>query len=324
MAGVVAAAVVLGTIALVLVTTLTPSAQRLIDGTRVVLEKTSYGKAYGPPKPLLDRLFSHLPAKWSGKIKWHPCSGPSGSSSIDIFTFWLRFSSPTASTQGISYAIADENGFEAGMIFTGFYGSYKPAGFGSKCTGLARGAALFPRRSKNLLLRLYQQDSSGHRVRVAEFPVKNSGLNNYPTWNPQPLPITQLTNGLALTLVRAEVGTKPPGPVLAPYDLQAGAWSEFRFRVSERDQPASGWTIKEMLISDATGNRVRVSEEDDGAFNGQFSRTDGDEIVCLHRWDFWTDEGAWKLHIHFERPVKPGCWVDYSVRPEFLTLAAGN
>jgi len=296
---------------------------RLLDGAQVTLEKVDYGTTYSPPKLPLNRLLRYFPASWLGEIKWNPGSGPSGTvrpADQRIFTFWLKFSSPAAAAQPISYAVADESGFEARMLFTGYYGPYQPAGFGGSPAGLVRGAALFPRRSKNLRLRLYQQDGSGKLARVAEFPFRNHGFSMESAWKPQPLPTDWPTNGLVLTLVSATVGTAPPGPVLGPHNLQVGEWSEYRFRVTEQGKPSASWTIKEMWISNAIGERIRNSGEDLGSLNGQFSRVEGDEIVCFHRWDFWADEPAWKLRVHFEHPVKPGCWVEYLVRPEFLTV----
>jgi hypothetical protein len=319
---VVAVAVVIGTIMFLLTTMSKQAPGRLLDGTRVVLEKVGYGTNYSPPKPMSDRLLRHLPASWLQRIKWNLGSGPSGTADRDIFLFWLRFSSPAAADQAIGYAIADEGGFEAAMIFGGRYGAYQPSGFGTNYSGLVRGAGLFPRRSKSFRLRLYQQDGSGNLVRVAEFPIRNPGFRREPSWKPHPLPSEWQTNGLVLTLTRATVGTRPPGQVVAPYSLQAGEWSEFRFRVTEQGKPSAGWMIREMWISDAIGKPIRVSGEDAGSFNGQFSRTDGDEIVCFHHWDFWADEPAWKVRVHFEHPARPGCWAEYLVRPEFLPLAA--
>jgi hypothetical protein len=296
------------------------SSGRLLDGTRVALEKVDYGATYSAPKPLLDRLFSHLPPSWLGRINYKPCSGPSGSADREIISFWLKFSRPVIG-QPIAYAIAEVNGFEAAMIFAAVYGDYQPAGFGKNHSGLVRCAGLFPRRSTSLFLRLYQLDGSGKLILVAQFPLRNLGLKNNPAWTPRPLPISQQTNGLVLTLVKAQVGTPCPGPLRAPYDLQAGQWSEFRFRVTEQGKPSAGWTIKEMWIADATSKAIRVSGEDSASFNGQFSRIEGDEIVCVHHWDFWSDEPAWKLRVHFEHPTKLGCWVEYLVRPQFLSLA---
>ncbi len=189
---------------------------RLRDRAHVVLEKVDYGTTYSPPEPALARFLRALPPSWLRRIHWHPGSGHGGSADRDIFTFWLKFSSRAAAAQPISYALTDERGFEAGMIFGGPYGAYQPWAFGTNYGGLVRGAGVFPRRSKNLRLGLYQQDGGRKLVRVAEFPVRNPGFRTEPTWKPQPLPIDWQTNGLVLTLVKATVGIAPAGPVLAP------------------------------------------------------------------------------------------------------------
>ena len=237
-----------------------------------------------------------------------------------VLTFWLSFSSPAPESQSISYAIADEHGFEAPMVFNGLYGSYVPGGFSPRRVGLVRGAATFPHRSRRFFFRLYQRAANGERVRVAEFPVRNSWFQNSPYWKPQDVPMEYQTNGFTFALVKAEVGATPPGSLIAPYDLQAGEWSKFRFRVSAQGQPSPGWTVNEMLICDATGNRLRVSGQDSWTFSKQFSHVEGDEIVCLHRWMFWADEPAWRLRVHFEQPSNVGCWIEYLVRPKFLDL----
>jgi hypothetical protein len=104
---------------------------------------------------------------------------------------------------------------------------------------------------------------------------------------------------------------------MRPYDLQTGEWSKFRFRVAEQGHPSSGWSINEMLISDVTGHQLRVSAEDNGAFNRQFGRTEESEVLCVHRWDSWPGEGAWKFSVHFEHPEKPGVWAEYLASPTF-------
>ena len=310
-----------GVVALVVVTVVLtarwPTPGRLLEGTRVVLEKASYGTNHVSPKAPLEGLYRRLPAKWLQKIQWRPSAGTQITTARPIFMFWLNFSNPGAS-QPIGYAIVDENGFEAPMVFTGPYTAYWPGGFAKNHVGLARGSGTFPHRSRKFLLRLYQQDGEGKRFRVAEFSIRNEGFENVSGWQPQDLPVAKQTNGLVFSIVKADVGVTPPGAVEAPYNLRSGEWSEFRFQISGPDQSSAGWTINEMIISDATGNRLRVSAEDMGAFNHQFSRLERNEIVCLHRWELWSEEPAWKLSVHFERAGMPGCWIEYLVRPQFL------
>jgi hypothetical protein len=290
----------------------------LLDGTRVVLQEVTYGTNHVMPKAPFERLFRLLPVNWSEAIHWRPSSGMGSTTAQPIFTFWLNCSSPAAASQSIGYAIADENGFEGPMTFTGRYGTYAPGGFSKSRIGLIRGAGTFPRRSKTFFLRLYQESQDGQRVRVAEFPVRNLAFQDYPHWKPQDLPIERETNGFTFSFITVKVGIAPPGPLVPPYGLQAGDWSEFRFRVSAQGKPLSGWSINEMIIADASGNRLRVSAEDLGAFNRQFSRVEHEEIVCFHRWMYWADEPAWRISVHFEQPGDWGCWMEYLVRPEFL------
>jgi len=287
---------------------------RLLDGTGVTLQKVSYGTKHAAPKAPLEDLLVRLPSKWSEVTGWHPSSGDRRVSGRSIFTFWLKFSRPAGATQVIEYAIADESGFEAPMLFDGPYGSYSPGGLAKNHVGLVRGSDTFPRSSRKFSLRLYQQDGNGKRVRVAEFLIRNDGFNNSPGWKPQGLPIEQQTSGFTFSFLKAEVGiTRPSGIV------QAGEWSEFRFRVSRIGQPSAGWSINEMIISDASGTRRRISGQV-VAFNNTWSRAEGDEIVCLRRWEFWPEESAWKLKVHFERLGEPDCWIEYLACPKFLRV----
>jgi hypothetical protein len=293
---------------------------RLLDGSAVVLQKASYGTNYSDPEAPLEGMLRHLPAKWRDRIHWSPGSKRSGTSTPPLFTFWLRVANSNAANQSISYAIADQNGFESPMIFAGPYGSYSPGGFSRNSVGLIRGTCMFPRQSKKFFLRLYQLDANGERVRVAEFPVTNSGVQNSAHWKPENLPSEHQTNGFTFTLSKAEVGVSPPGPLIAPYNAQGGAWLELRFSVGAQGRRCADWKINEMFVSDESGKQLRVSAQDLGAFNRQFSRAEGDEIVCLHRWDFWADEPAWKFKIHFEQSTNNDCWIEYLLRPHFLNV----
>ena len=295
---------------------------QLLNGTHVELEGVTSGKQHSPPIVQAPFLLQYLPNKRARTLNWNAGETRKASTTAkDIFVFWLKFSRSDTKPmdyQTVGYAVADEKGFEIPMVFDGPNLSYRTAGFGTNQIGLARGTGNVPWRSRTFFLRLYQLNRDGKRVRVGEFPIANAGLTNYPKWIPEILPIAQETNGVVFTLAKAQVGITPSETVLPPYDLQAGLWSEFRFQVSEHGNAASGWTINEMTISAATGEHLRISKEDNGALNGTFSRIDGDEIVCLHRWEFFDQETAWKIYVHFEHPSKLEQWVEYTVKPEFI------
>jgi hypothetical protein len=290
---------------------------RLLDGSLVMLESVTCGKTHvspaaKPPGPL--RL---LPAQWLRSLNWDSGAPMTINQKSDTFVFWLRFNN-SKGDQSVRYAIADEEGFEAPIPFSGPHLNYKPTGFGKSKVGHARSFGLLPRRSRKFYLRLYQQDKNGHPVRVANFPVENTPANNVPGWIASSLPISQQTNSLVFALEKAAVGIVPPEKLVPPYDSFPGEWSEFRFRVTEHGKPSSGWNINEIWIYDATGNQLRTSKEDHWSLNGTFSRIEAGEIICTHRWAFWPGEPAWKLRVHFEHETRPAFWAEYFINPNFL------
>lgn len=291
----------------------------LLDGSEIVLENATFGKEHvSPSKPPL--YLQLLPKKWLDRLKWKPGKASTSKQTKDFFVFWLKMSK-SADPKTLRYAIADENGFEAPMIFDGLYADYEPSGFGTNELGLIRTPAMYPARSKKFYLRLYQQDASGALVRAANFPVAKTPSTNVPNWSPEPLPAKRETNGLTFILERAEVGLQPKVKVVPPYDSYPGAWSEFAFRVTENGKPSAGWDVHEIWIYEAKGNWIRTSKRDLWSLNGTFSRLENGNIICTHRWEFWTGEPAWKLRVRFEHPDKPDFWADYVVRPHFSNVA---
>ncbi len=275
-----------------------------------------------PPDAILERLLRRLPAPLLHSVSLDVGPRPYFETR-DLFSFWLRSKQADVFQQTIGYAIADENGFEAPMILEAPHQVYQTVfmNFG----GLLRATAIFPRRSKQFFLRLYQLDEKGNRVRVGEFLIKNPVRTNYPSWTAQSPPIIESADDswrslpdLQFVLADAAVGVPAPGPVTPPSNLQAGEWSEFRFKVMDHGQTSPGWTINEIWISDATGNRVRVSALDESAFSNQFSRIENNEIVCVHRWVLWRDESAWKIRAHFQHETKQGWSAGFTVQPRFL------
>ncbi len=297
-----------------------PGSGRLLDGTRVRLEQATYGTNHVSPVSLLAPWVRRLPAKWRDKLGWRWGSGRTFSSSTPMYTFWIKQSRNPENELRVVYAIVDEHGLESPMIFNGPFDNYLPQGFGSKTMGVEIGTSVFPRKSASFFLRLYQSDGKGNRPRVAEFRVRNVAPQTASTWTARPLPLTERTNQFAFVLTKATVGGPAPGPLKGRYANCVGEWCEFRFRVTEDDRPAEGWRILEIWISEESGNQVRISGEDVGSFNGQFYRQEGDEIVCVHRWEFWADQPAWKVRVHFLKPGTRDFWAEYVVRPEFLRL----
>ena len=305
-------------VALLIFLTGGPGSGRLLDGTRVTLEQATYGTNHVSRSSELDPLMRRLPAKWRDKLGWNPGVRHTVISTSDVYVFWLALSRTTTNLDSLTLAIADESGLESAMIYDGPYRDYGPPGFGVKRYGLMRGTSTFPSRSAKFFLRIYQQDATGRQQRVGEFAIRNLARRPAATWAAKPLPAEERTNQLGFALTQARVGIPPPGPLVSGYTKQIGEWCEFRFRVTSGGQPADGWRIRELWISEESGNKVRMSGEDRGSFNGLFCREDHGELVCVHRWEFWADRPAWKLRVHFEKPGQPDFWAEYVVKPEFI------
>jgi RNA polymerase sigma factor (sigma-70 family) len=290
---------------------------RLLDRSTVVLEGVTYGKTHSSPISKPPTPFRILPAKWLRKLNWNSGTIRTSTQKNDTFVFWLKFNNSKGDT-GIRYAIADENGIEAPVPFSGPHWDYDSAGFGTIHTASARSFGSIPHRSKKFFLRLYEQDRNGDLVRVANFPVQNISPKDFPQWQASSLPFSRETNGLLFTLEKAVVGLSPNEKLVPPYDSFPGQWSEFRFRVTRNGKSESGWKINEIWIYDATGNHIRTSKEDNWSLNGIFSRIENDEIICTHRWEFWPGESAWKLRVRFENKAQPDFWAEYFIKPDFL------
>ena len=289
----------------------------LVDGSSVVLESVTRGTNHVAPTRRPPAMLGLLPAKWLQVIKWKSGSPLTLNQKTSTTVFWLTFNNSKGDAS-VRYAIADENGFEAPVPFSGAYRDFNPGGFGTNFIGHARSFGLTPRRCGKFYLRLYQQSAKGDLVRVANFPIQNASVTNVSNWSPASLPITRATNDLAFQLIKAEVGVAINEKLRVPYDSFPGQWSEFTFRVNERGEPSPGWSINEIWIEDATGNRIRTSKEDLWSLNGTFSRNQDGQIICTHRWSFWPGEPAWKLRVRFEHETKPDFWAEYFVLPAFL------
>ena len=117
---------------------------------------------------------------------------------------------------------------------------------------VASGAAhTFPRREKNIRLRLYNLNQQA----VAEFNLPNPVHRTYPVWRPEPLPQTRRDRDLAVTLT--EVGTSIVDyrwhHAVIPLPVTRLAWQAFW-----NETLSSGWQPAAIALYDATGNSQSI------------------------------------------------------------------
>ncbi len=175
---------------------------------------------------------------------------------------------------------------EAGNWFdaVGNQGSMKSfTGSGGVVALEAWSVPMFPRRVRALSLRVAAQGGAEPQT-VAEFAIPNPALRDYPTWRAEPLPNTQKSGDLEVTLrsLRSEsaaVGGRPPACTRAAFSLARTGGGN-----------PGNWAVAALMVSDATGNLWDAFK-----FMLDQERTNLNEIILPGA--LWSGESAWKWRV---------------------------
>jgi RNA polymerase sigma factor (sigma-70 family) len=150
------------------------------------------------------------------------------------------------------------------------------------------GADVFPRRGKEVRLRLVQDQET-----IAEFKIPNPAPGPYPTWTPSPLPVASTQDGLEVTLAKfAAYQTSPE--ISAQHARSPRTECVFTFRENNRE--TIDWRPVVFEVSDATGNHWLGWP--DTPFSGTIG---GGNLRSGFRGALWPGESAWKLRVEFNR-----------------------
>lgn len=260
--------------------------QTLPDGSVVELRAVTFGKAHRCVYGAFWQRFLRkiVPAPIAGRIRGVEIVQDTPKEAL---VFWIAHQQLHGNFfwDRTTLAVAiNERGAE------GEFGDW-PASFRGKADEL-NGVALaaFDRRGKTIGLRLYQRADNRWK-RVAEFKVPNPAYGVFPTWTPEPLPITRTNGDLAVTLTGAAVGVFVPG--FAP-DSWKVEQTRLGFRFAQNGQPTSAWEPVEYFLSDATGNT-----RDDWQYTMDDEKN-GDTGRILPG-AFTPQESAWKLRVGVAR-----------------------
>jgi len=144
----------------------------------------------------------------------------------------------------------------------------------------------FPRRGRELRLRLTGQDNS-----FAELRIPNPAQGQYPQWKAQPLPVNASDHGLEISLMRFRSYQSGAATFTKP-----GVYprTQCSFRVRENGRDSTAWLPLSFEISDATGNHWWPLR--DSLLEG----VDGTEIRAGFLGALWPGEKAWKLVVEFK------------------------
>lgn len=254
---------------------------RLPDGSIVVLERVALGKSSASQNrglsfntfrniiaSLLSRPTFRLSAKEGSLVFW--ISNRDSESSAYLDFDWLSRA-----------VVVDEHGcqFEStnhrveADRWSGGGQSFPNAPPGSKYILASGEFETFPRRSAELILRIYDRKNNV----VAELPFRNPVKGPFPEWTSDTLPSSNSVDNITITLMaatnRVEVITKDGFQVeklsLIP-----------RFQIYDNGISTDSWVPSQTRIEDATGNKTTATG-----------------------YSLCTNEPAWKMETSFYREI---------------------
>ena len=251
-----------------------PQTITLDDGAKLTLVAVTYGKHHT------------LPAK-AGTHGRRGGAGFNGTN--DFLVVWIRQEHKSDSWPQYQLYAYDK----AGAACVGSSGTtYNGRQQGNEVVGIRFDA--FPRRERKIVLRVQEwNQQTGQQTVKNAFVISNPARGSFPTWHPDPLPITQSDGDLDVTLNKLVFGAQAPWKRdnAEPEDAMNKA-VRVEFDVQQNGQSATNWQPVQVETSDATGNRVT------GWVNTQ--NQDG-EPETLYQWGLWPDEPAWKVRVEFSR-----------------------
>jgi hypothetical protein len=192
---------------------------------------------------------------------------------------------------GYAAAVVDSHGLE--------YSSSSRSGASPSLEG-QRWAALeywpferFPRRARELRLRLTPIDPRKRSWPVVEATVRNPVVGEYPQWARNPVPVRANAGDLEATLEELVSGLPQPGRAVSRTEAaRSRMWTRARlsFRQTGRSAP---WAPIAAEVADATGNRW--------PWSGILSKAGSDGGVLMVPHGLSPDEPAFRLRFELTR-----------------------
>jgi hypothetical protein len=170
----------------------------------------------------------------------------------------------------------------------------------------------FPRRQRNLRIRVYQDPMAERLELVGEFEISNPAPARFPRWEPQPYPQTVTNGDLECTLLRfgplrlagtnsehlqkemrlKSAGVPSPAVASVRQTPQRKRYAAL-FNVKAAILPESKWRPQIIELQDATGNVTKPGN----------ASSDWDAGIGRIRFEgpLWSSEWVWKLKVGFVR-----------------------
>jgi hypothetical protein len=269
----------------------------LPDGTEVILRDVTYGTTH---RYLVGNIFQRtaaavLPDKFKARLRISELGVPQhlDMAGVQTLVAWIEYSG-----RQVSLRVCDDAGHE--QLPYKPNASWQTLSSDRKVAGHVFSS--FPRRSRFFTMRIYSREGMTEQFR-GEFRVRNPAYGKHPAWTPEPLPIKRETNDLSFTLMRFETGVSGTNE----FASMAPLWTEIEYEYGPPDFISGPWTPLDVVISDATGNRIRRYRPTQQYVVGIRPPSKSRTIDLRRRGVvsvpamLWLDEAAWHIHLELER-----------------------
>lgn len=256
-----------------------PQTITLPDGTQLTLKKVTCGK-----RPSFQG--------WSGNFD-------KNDNTNDTLNIWIQRHYPPGQHPEYQFMLIGESGYYS---VESRWNMVRSIQAGEDTQFISFGS--FPRRGDKLQLQVRQWSDSPtvewatnqdywKKTVKGEFIVPNLTRGSFPTWQPQPLPVTQRDGDLEVTMTKLIFGVSDHrGGEMSTSD--PGDRAVFAvFRIKQNGSFVTNWLPAQIDSWDATGNHT--------VNTSWASYLRGDDAVMRYQWGLPPDEPAWKLRAEFSR-----------------------
>jgi hypothetical protein len=262
----------------------------LTNGTTLRLVSVQLGlRDIDPFLPSWKQWASGFPESWTRRVGLNLPPRIQSKGNHPLLTVWLTASKAPPSPGQAAYGVIvgdDDNNFAGSVHEVGSIVGWTPEIPHYE----AHGFPIFPRRSRELRIRVYDNPVGWGRL-LHEFRIPNPAFvstKDVPPFTAQPLPQTRTSGDLEATLESLEVGPTPVGMKLGDPVWQQ---THLEFTLRQGGHPTTHWVAHRIhQLSDATGN--------EGEGTGPHDWANGRAFLGFTRWALPLSE-PWRLQVDF-------------------------
>jgi|GEM_PF-3090779 len=262
----------------------------LSDGSVLIFRGTTYGTNHQFAAPGWRGIVGLvLPNRLKGRL-----GGASISTPTPSLTIWVERRGASGGWLNLSYVLG------SGTNFAQAHSTHSTSSSGGRGGAIieGHGFAAFPRRERNITLRLYDRGQGGkywdNPHFAGEITFRNPAPFTGPHWTPEPLPATKRVGDFDVTLkdvfANADWGRRRPlDGATNPANLSVFA----RLHFSRDGRKLEEWSSPKVELSDATGNKLASS-----SWTGWWQDKD---YELQFQGTLWPDEQAWRMRFELSR-----------------------